>query len=174
MIDTVLYIYTFFSSIPSIRGYKYKYFQMFDYKKLNYDRLVLMKQEENEPEAYEDLIRSFVAPNKYVINNAQALTGETWTSINRRYCVDTCLTVPHHQHQNYCEGVGGNFKLAFTKLLHNTPHTPLSYWCFAANCMDKKRRFLSEPSIDGRCGYDLIKVETEDISIFKFHWFEPI
>ena len=53
-IDDVLYTETLFSSIPSIRCYKC--FQIFAYKQSKCDRLILMKREENAPEAYEDVI----------------------------------------------------------------------------------------------------------------------
>ena len=85
---------------------------MFAYKQSTYDSLVLMKREANAPKVYEDVIRSAGAPNKTVTDNAQVLTGETWTDINCRYCITTGLTVPHHQNQNYCEGVCGTFESA--------------------------------------------------------------
>ena len=53
-IDNILYKYTFFSSIPSIRGYTC--FQLFAYIKSKYDRLVLMRREVNAPKAYSDVI----------------------------------------------------------------------------------------------------------------------
>ena len=151
MIGDILYIDTLFSSIPYIRGYKC--FQMFTYTQSKYDRIVLMKWEVNTPKAYEDLIRSVGSPNKTGTDNDQVLTGKKWTNVNCIYCIGSGLTVSHHQHQHYCEGVGGNFKLAVIKLFHNTPHAPLKYWCFAASFFDKIRRFLSKSSIGGRCGH---------------------
>ena len=171
-INDVCYSDTFFSSLRSIRGYKC--FQLFAFKLSKFDKVILMKREACAPTAYEDLIRSIGAPNKTVTDNASVLTGVTWTNINRKYCIETGLTVPHHQHQNYSEGVGGNFKFAVLKLLHNTPHAPLSYWCYAANFLDKTRRFLSQPKLGGKSGFEMIKGETGDISIFRFSWFEPI
>ena len=82
--------------------------------------------------------------------------------------------VPHHQHQYYSEGIGGNFKLVVSKLFHNTPHAPTSYWCYASSFLDKARRYLSKPSLDGISGYEVIKGETGDISIFHFSWFESV
>ena len=171
-IDDVMYSDTFFSNIKSVRGYKC--FQLFAYKYSKFERVHLMKREANAPEAYEDVIRSVGAPNKTVTDNATVLTGHRWTTINRKYCIETGLTIPHHQHQNYAEGIGGCFKLAVIKLFHNTPRAPLSYWCYAASFLDKTRRFLSKSSLNGKTGFQLIKGETGDISIFRFAWFEPI
>ena len=104
-IDDVLY--------TSIRGYKW--FQFFAYKQSKYDRLVLIKREANTTRLYEDVIRSVGAPNKTVTDNVQVLTGEIWININRRYYIGANLTVSHHQHQNYCEGVGGNLNCQLSK-----------------------------------------------------------
>ena len=127
-----------------------------------------MKREANAPEAYEDVIRSVGAPNKTMTDNTIALTGLRWTNINRKCYIETGLIIPHHQHQNYAEGIGGCFKLAVIKLFYNTPHAPLSYWCFTASFLDKTRRYLSKSSLNGRTVFQLIKGETGDINIFRF------
>ena len=88
-----------------------------------------MTRKSKAPEAYEDIIRHYGAPNKTVTDNARECVGIRWTSINRKYCIETGLTVPHHQHQNFAEGEGGNIKYRVLKLLHNTPHAPMHYWC---------------------------------------------
>jgi hypothetical protein len=109
---------------------------LYAFKLPKFGKIVLIKKEANVPEAYEDLIKSIGAPNKTVTDNASNLTGVIWTNINRKYCIETGLTVPHHQHQNYSKGIGGNFKFAVLKLLHNKPHIQLYYWCFAAKFLD--------------------------------------
>ena len=93
-----------------------------------FDRLALMHKEASAPEAYEDSMRILDEPNKMVTNNSQVFTGNKWTNINRKQCIATGLTIPRHQHQNYCEQVSSNFKFAVLKLFHNTPHTTVSYW----------------------------------------------
>ena len=98
--------------------------------------LTLMRREAQAPEIYEDYIRTVGAPNKTVTDNAKVLTGNRWTSINRKYCIETGLTVPHHHHQNYSEGIGDNIKFAVLKLLHHTPHVPEQYWCYVASFLD--------------------------------------
>jgi len=109
-INDICYSDTFFSSTVSIRGYKC--FQMFAFKHSKFNVIKLMRREAQAPEAYKDLIREHGAPNRTVTDNAKVLTGHKWTSINRRYCIESGFTVPHHQHQNYSEGEGGNFKFA--------------------------------------------------------------
>ena len=70
--------------------------------------------------------------------------------------------------------MGGNFKQAVVKLYHNTPHAPTSYWYFATSFLDKAHGYLSKPFLDGKAGYEVIKGETGDISIFRLSWFEPV
>ena len=108
-----------------------------------------MRRKRQAPEAYEDVIRFIGAPKKTITDNAKTLTGSRWTDINRKYCIKTGLTIPHHQHQNYSEREGGNFKFRVLNLLHNTPHAPTSYWCFAAEFLDQVGAHLSRKSLEG-------------------------
>ena len=54
-----------------------------------------MRREANAPEAYQDVIRFIGAPNKTVTYNTKVSTGVRWNNINRQYCIETGLTVPH-------------------------------------------------------------------------------
>ena len=114
----------------------------------------------NAPEAYQD-VRFIEVQDKTVTDNAKGLTGVRWTNINRQYCIETILTVPHQQQQNHAEGMDGNFKFSVTKLFHNTPHTPYAYWCFAANFLDKTRRYLSKKTLGGIVGMSSLRVKLE-------------
>ncbi len=171
-IDDTLYSDTFFSGITSIRGYKC--FQMFAYKKSELDVVKLMKREREAVEKYEDTIIEHGAPTKTVTDNAQVMTGVKWRTVNRKYCIKTGYTVPYQQQQNYAENRGGNFKFAVCKLMHLTPHAPKEYWCFAASFLDKVRRVLSKPSLNGKSSTEKVYGSTVDISKFRFPWFSPV
>ena len=165
-IDDIMFSDTFFSSVYSIRGFK------FFFKRSKYEKVALMRWDSQAPEAYENLIRYVVAPNKTVTDNTQVLTGTRWTSINRRYCILAGLTVPLRQHQSYCEMTSDKLKFSLCKLFHNTPHVPIKYWFYAASFLDRVRHYLSRSSLDGRSGLEQIKGDTSDIIIFRFRWFE--
>ena len=109
-INDIMYSDTFFSSGASVC--RYKCFQMFSLRKSKVEFIKLMKIESNAPGMYQDIIRTHGAPNKTVTDNAQTMTGTEWTGINRSYCIESGVTVPDHQHQNYAKLKGGNFKLA--------------------------------------------------------------
>ena len=133
-----------------------------------------MNHESHAPGMYEVIIREHGDPNKTVIDNAKVCTIKRWTSINRMFCIETGLSVPHYQHQNYSEGEGSNLKFRILKLFHNTPHAPLQYWYFGAKYLDQIGCYLSKASLDGRCSSEKLRNQTVDISIFRFHWFQPI
>ena len=86
-----------------------------------------MRRESQAPEMYEDIIREYGASNKTVTDNAKVCIDKWWTPINRMFCIETGLSVSHHQHQNYSEGEGGNLRFKILKLIHNAPHAPLQY-----------------------------------------------
>ena len=144
-INDVCYSDTFFSSFKSIRGYFC--FQLFAFKESKFTKVKLMKREAQAPEMYEDIIRQYGAPNKCVTDNAKVCKGKRWISVNRRYCIETGLSVPHHQHQNYAEGEGGNLKHRLLKLFHNTPHAPIQYWCYGLEFLDQVGCCLSKQSL---------------------------
>jgi hypothetical protein len=171
-INDTMYSDTFFSSVCSVRGYKC--FQMFALKQSKVEFIKLMKKEAQAPEMYQDVIRDHGAPNRTVTDNAQVMTGTKWTAINRSYCIESGFTVPHHQHQNYAELQGGNFKLATIKLYHYTPWAPLIYWCYATQYLDMVRRSLSRNTLNWRTGHEAMNGDTPDISIFRFRWFAPV
>ena len=153
-INDVCYSDTFFSSFTSIRGFKC--FQLFAFKDSKFTKAKLMKREAQAPEMYEDIIRQYGAPNKCVTDNAKVCKGKRWTSINRWFCIETGLSVPHHQHQNYAEGEGGNLKFRLLKLFHHTPHAPIQYWCYGLEFLDQVGCYLSKPSLNGRCSSEKV------------------
>ena len=171
-LNDVLYSDTFFSSIASIRSYKC--FQLFAFKRAKFTTIKLMRRESQAPEAYEDVIRHVGAPNRTVTDNAKVCKSVKWVTINRRFCIETGLTVPHHQHQNYAEREGGVFKFRILKLFHNTPHAPIQYWCYAAEFLDQVGTYLSSTALQGRTPREKLLGHTPDISIFRFSWFQPV
>ena len=165
-IDDVLYSDTFFSSVQSIRGFKC--FQLFALKKTKLTTVRLLRKESQAPEAYEDVIRSIGAPNRTVTDNARVCNSTKWVTINRRFSIETGLTVPHHQHQNYSEREGGVFKFRILNLFHNTPHAPIEYWCYAAEFLDQVGSYISKETLKGRCPQEKLLGNTPDISKFRF------
>ena len=93
-----MYSDKFFSFITSIRGCKY--FQLFAFKATKVTKIKLMRREAQAPEMYEEIIREHGALNKTVTDNATVCTYKRWTNINRRFYIETGLSIPHQQHQD--------------------------------------------------------------------------
>ena len=172
-INDTCYTDTFHSSLHSIRGYKY--IQMFAFKSSGLDEARIMKRESEAANMYEDVIRHIGAPNRMVSDNARTLNKSAkFTSINRRFCIETGFTVPHHQSSNLAENSGGNLKVAVRKLFLHTPHAPLEYWCYAVEFLNQVRRYLSKSKLDNRTPWEMVFGETPDLSVFRFQWFQPV
>ena len=167
-----MYSDTFFSSVPSIRGFKC--FQMFAFKQSKFDKIHLMRKESQNHEKYLDVIRHIGAPDFVVTDNAKSMTGSKWSNTNRYYCIGQGTSEPHHQNQNYSEGRGGNAKTKLIKLFHETPHAPISYWCYGLEHLDHISGYLANKSLNGRTPREVLLGETPDISVFRFRWFQPI
>ena len=65
-------------------------------------------------------------------------------------------------------------KYRVLKLLHNTPHAPISYWCYALEFLDQVGCYLSKSNLDGRTSSEKLSGQTPDISIFRFAWFQAV
>ena len=167
-----MYSDTFFSSVPSIRGFKC--FQMFAFKKSKFDKIHLMRKESQNHEKYLDVIRDIGAPDFVVTDNAKSMTGSKWSNTNRYYCIGQGTSEPHHQNQNYSEGRGGNAKNKLIKLFHETPHAPIHYWCYGLEHIDHLSGYLANKSLNGRTPREALLGETPDISVFRFRWFQPV
>ena len=100
-INDVMYSNVFFSSIISARNFSY--FQLFAFKASKFTKIKLMSRERQALEKYEDIIRHYGAPNRAITDNAKVYTGKWWTKINHKYCIETGLSVPHHQHHNFAK-----------------------------------------------------------------------
>ena len=59
-------------------------------------------------------------------------------------------------------------------MMHITPHAPAVYWCYAADFLDKVRRVLSKPKLNGNSPLQQVYGSTVDISRFRFPWFSPV
>ena len=112
---------------------------MFAYKHSRFGNILRMRRKANTSDTYQDVISFIGAPNNTVTDNAKLLAGVKWINVNRKYYIETSLTPPHHHQYNYAEGKGSNFKFTVTKLFHNTPHAPYSYWCFVDSSLTKYR-----------------------------------
>ena len=123
----------------------------------------ILRRESRVAIAYEDTIIEHGAPSRTVTDNTKALISDTFRSILQKYYIATGNTVPYCQHQNYCEGEGGNFKFAVFKCLYYTPHAPIVYWYYCASFLDKVRRHLAKEALNHRSA---LEAKTGNTSVY--------
>ena len=125
-------------------------FLVFAFKATKFTKSKLIYMESQANEMYGDIIRQHGAPNKTVTDNARVCTGKRYTTINRRFCIEIGLSVPHHRYKKCAQSEGGNLKYRMFKLFHHTHHIPIQYWCFGFEYMNQVGLYIYNTSLDGR------------------------
>ena len=171
-INDTAYHDVFFSSIRSIRGYKC--FLVNALLNSAVDDVRLMKREAEAPTHFLDFIRQVGAPNISVTDNASVFTSEKWTDILKKYCIDNGLTEAHHQNGNPAERRGGDLKVAVLKVFQFTPWAPARYWCYLLEHLAFVRSFYARKKLGWCTGRQVLRGETQDISVIRFAWFQPV
>jgi len=162
----------FFSSVRSIRGYKCFLVNALLHSEL--DDVRLLKRESEVYDEYHDFIRQVGAPNVSVTDNAQVFVSKKWGDILRKYCIDSGTTEAYHQNGNPAERRGGDLKTAVLKVFHYTPWAPARYWCYLLEHLAFVRSFYAKQNLGWRTGRQVLRGETQDISVIRFSWFQPV
>ena len=50
----------------------------------------------------------------------------------------------------------------------------ISYWCYGLEHLDRISGYLANKSLNERTPQEPLLGKTPDISVFRFHWFQPI
>ena len=162
----------FFSSVTSIRGYTCFLVNALLHSQV--DDVRLMRRESEVCDHFQDFIRQVGAPNISVTDCASSFLGKSWKALLRKYCIDDHATEPYHQNQNVSERRGGDLKTALLKVFHFTPWAPVKYWCYLLEFLSLARSFYAKQSLGWRTGRQVLRGETQDISVFRFPWFAPV
>ena len=171
-INDTSYHDVFFSSVRSIRGYKC--FLVNALLNSAIDDVRLMKREAEVDRHFLDFIRQVGAPNISVTDNAKVFTSEKWKDILRKYCIDDGLTESYHQNGNPAERRGGDLKAGVLKVFQFTPWAPARYWCYLLEHLAFVRSFYARKKLGWRTGRQVLRGETQDISVIRFSWFQPV
>ena len=157
----------FFSSVPSIRGYRC--FLLFAYEDSGLDVVHLMQRKSQVATGLQDLFRHFRVPACMFTDNAPEFVGEKskWKALLRSAVVDSASTEPHHPNQNPAEHRGGLLKAATLHMMQRC-QVPLFLWCYAIEFMALVRQHLPKRSIGWRTSFEKFWSDTPDISVFRF------
>lgn len=162
---------TFFPSVNTTKGNTCS--QIFFGEKSDYMYVQPLKRESHAFNALQDFGRKIGLPTKIKTDNAKTEIGDQWTTWCRQHRVDTSFTEPHSPWQNRAEhGIGDLGTMV--KRCMNAFDAPLSRhdWC-QRWCADV-RNHLASRKLHWRTPTETLNGETPDISVFRFHFWQPI
>ena len=132
-----------------------------------------LKTEATNGEALQDYTRTHGCPNIIKTDNAQSELGKTWTKHCRTHVIASETTEPHHPWQNPAEKTIGYLSV-MVKCVMREFKVPLSRhhwaqkWCCDVHNISANRKLDWRSAKEQKTGY------TPDISMFRFHLWEPI
>ena len=162
---------TFFPDVDTTRGETCS--QMFIGKKSDYMFVKPMKTESHSVVALQDFSRTIGIPKGIKTDNAKTEIGRKWQDWCREYCIETTFTEPHTPWQNYAESGIGDLGVMVKRCM-DAFDAPLSRhgWCQLWCC--DVRNHLASRKIEWRTPTERLLGDTPDISMFRFHFWEPI
>ena len=165
-LNDLCYVDTFFSSIPSVRGYTS--WNLFSFQRTGWDVVYLMRRQSQSPTTLPKMVAECGAPTRMKSDNAPEFKGKRWTSYLESLSIKSEYTEAHDPNQNLAERRGGTLKAATVHLL-TVAGEPLEYWCFALEYTCLVRTFLAHRSLNWltaphECHWD----ECPEISVFCF------
>ena len=170
-VNDVCYVDTFFSSLPSIRGYTC--WNLFCFKRTGLDTVYLMRRRSQSPTTLPRLVTDCGAPTMMKSDNAPEFKGKCWVSFLENLTVASAFTEAHHPNENLAERRGGALKAATVHLLQITG-APLTYWCFALEYVSLLRTVVARRSLEWQTPHERHWGERPDISVFRFTFWQPI
>ena len=162
---------TFFPSVTSDRGNTCS--QFFVGQTSDRWEVYPLKTESHNGTALQDYTRKCGAPSVLKTDNAQSELGETWTKHCRDQCIGTETTEPHHPWQNPAENRIGSLSAMVRNVLR-TFKAPLSKHDWAQKWCCDVHNIAANRQLKWRSPLEINEGHTPDISMFRFHFWEPI
>ena len=132
-----------------------------------------LKTESHNGTALQDYTRKCGAPSVLKTDNAQSELGETWTKHCRDQCIGTETTEPHHPWQNPAENRIGSLSAMVRNVLRIFK-APLSKHDWAQKWCCDVHNIAANRQLKWRSPLEINEGHTPDISMFRFHFWEPI
>jgi hypothetical protein len=170
-VNDIFHSDTFFPSVHTNNGETCS--QLFLGRNTDYMYVQPMKKESHSFIALQDFGRKVGLPKGIKTDNAQTEVGEKWTGWCRQHCVDTKFTEPHSPWQNIAEQGIGDLSRMVCRCMREFK-APLSRhaWCQKWCC--DVRNHLASRKLGWRTATEKLTGDTPDISVFRFHFWEPI
>lgn len=170
-VNDVCYVDTFFSSIPSVRGFTC--WNLYCFQRTGLDVVFLMRRRSQSPTTLPQMVTTCGAPLVLKSDNAPEFRGKRWVDYLDTMSIRSEFTEAHHPNENLAERRGGALKAATVHLMKITG-CPLTYWCFALEYMCLLRTVLARRSLNWTTPHEKHWGDRPDISVFRFIFWEPI
>ena len=162
---------TFFPSESTHDGHTCS--QIFLGKNTDYMHVGLMKTESHATQALQDFSREVGLPRTLKTDNATTETGVEWNNWCRKYCIKSKTTEPHSPWQNASErGIGDLGRMVKRNMKRFGAPLSRHGWC-QLHCA-RIRNHLASRKLKWRTPYEKLTGDTPDISMFRFHFWEPV
>ena len=162
---------TFFSSIPSVRGFTCWTQYLFLHSGL--DRVYLMWRRSQYLPTLQRMLVDCGVPHTIHSDNAPEFKSERWTKLTKTYLIKNTYTEAYHPNQNPCECHSGVLKAATSHLLLVTG-APLDFWCYALEYVALLQSVIAHWNLNWEIPHTLHFGDTPDISIFRFVFWSPM
>ena len=170
-VNDACYVDTFFSSLPSVRGFTC--WNLFCFKRTGLDVAYLMRRRSQSPTTLPRMVAECGAPLTLKSDNAPEFKGKRWIEYLNSMAIQSVFTEAHHPNENLAERRGGSLKAATVHLLRITG-CPLPYWCFALEYVCLLRTVLARRSLGWLTPHEVHWGDRPDISVFRFCFWQPI
>jgi hypothetical protein len=161
----------FFASTKSYRGFTCA--QVFVGRESDLVHVDLMKGKGYAPQALQNFIRTVGAPAYIMADNAPEEQEGEWAQICRTYCIPQRASETKYQHQNRVERSIQDIKRR-TRLLLHLNDAPEKFWDYAVQLAVDMMNHTARRKLEWKTPYEVHYGETPDISVFRFHFYEPI
>jgi hypothetical protein len=162
---------TFFSSIPSVRGFTC--WNLFSFQRTGLDVIYLMRRRSQSPTTLPRMVAECGAPLIMKSDNASEFKGKRWVDYLTSMSIQSVFTEAHHPNENLAERRGGALKAATVHLMRITG-CPLSFWCYALEYVCLLRTVLARRSLGWLTPHEVHWGDRPDISMFRFTFWQPI
>ena len=162
---------TFFSSIPSIRGFTC--WTQYSFLCSGLDQVYLMRRRSQYLPMLQRMLVDCGVPHTIHSDNAPEFKSDQWTKLTQRYLIKNTYMEAYHPNQNLCECHRGVLKVATSHLLL-VAGAPLEFWCYAFEYIVLLQSVIAHWNLNWESPHTLHYCDTPDISVFHFVFWSPV
>ena len=132
-----------------------------------------LQKENQNSQALLDYIRKLGPPHEIISDNAKSEVGNAWTNIMRDHMIKSRTSEPHNQHQNPSEAEWGRLGNMIKNVLRQS-RAPVELCNWTAMYCCQINNHVSRRSLKYKTPMEISNGHTPDISMFRFHFYEPL